>query len=211
VNQDPLTPAESYVSLATDFGLTKEAVQDLIAYRLSPAQTVDAFRAGAVNVLGELGISEASASSVFDLRRSLGKTPEYFQQAFNLLAGAGEPVQGIIGDGLSFNDPDGVLARVQDPGDIEIELSGEAEVSVSAPPFVTVKIKVGVKVTGTVDELGEMKEVLTDTLTSVTEDARVLADEQLQTLREAIEDLLEFFKQYISQLQVPVWLQWLLR
>ncbi len=211
VNGDPLTPAESYLSLATDFGLTKEAVQDLIAYRLDADQTVEAFRAGAVKLLSELGVSETSASGVFDLRRSLGKTPEYFQQALNLLVGANEPVEGIIGGGLNYNDPDGVFARIQDPGDIEIELSGEAEIEVSVPPFIKVKVKVGVKVKGTVGQLAELQEAVDSALSSATDKARTLAKEQLETLRDTIQQLVDMFMQYIDSLQMPAWLKWILR
>ena len=211
VNGDPLTPAESLISLATDFGLTKESVQDLIAYRLSPTQTVEAFRAGAAKLLGDLGVSEASADAVFDLRRTLGKTPQYFQQALSVLVNAGEPIQGIIGDGLNYNDPDGVFARIQDPGEIEIELSGEAEVEVSVPPFVSVKVKVGVKVKGNLNQLAELQEAVDESLATATESAKRLAEEQLETLRDAIQELVRIFKLYIDSIQMPAWVRLLLR
>ncbi|RMH26136.1 MAG: hypothetical protein D6692_09915 [Planctomycetota bacterium] len=206
-----LSTAESYLSLATDYGLSKEAVQDLIAARLTEAETIEAFRAGAVNILGEIGISEQAASDVFDLRRSLGNTPEYYQQAFALLAAAGEPVHGLIADSTPLDDPDGPLARVQDPGDIEIELYGETEVEVSVPPFVKVKVKVGVKVKGKLSEYAQLEAALRAHLATAAQAAKEQAEQQLQNLKDAIDSLIEMFKQYIDNLDVAGWVQWLLR
>lgn len=206
-----LNTAESYLAVATDFGLEADAVKDLVAARLDEAAVAEAFRAGAINILGEAGISEQSASSVFDLRCSLGDTPAYYQQAFALLAGAGEPVQPLIADGAQLDDPEGPLAQVQNPADIEIELYGETEIEVSAPPFVKIKIKVGVKVRGKLSEYAELEEALRQHLATAAKAAKEEAERQLDVLKETIETMVEMFKNYLNNLQVPAWLHWLMR
>ena len=206
-----LSTSDSYFSMATDFGLSKESVQEILALDLEPQEISDAFEDAAIKILGDIGISEESAREVYALRCSLGKTPNYYQQAFTFLVNAGEPVQQLIANGSQLDDPDGPLARVQDPGDIEIELEGTTEVEVSVPPFVKVKVRVTVRVKGTLSEVDELRQALQEQLAIAAEEAKKQAEEALESLREAIDELIRIFKQYMDNLDIPAWLEWLLR
>ena len=206
---EKLPTVESYSKLVSDYKLSTDSASKLLSGALDSAGIDAAFRQAAVDVLAQYGISENSAIDVYNLRKSLGDTDQYYQQAFALLAGAGEPLQQLLDAAPDLDGPDVPLTTIVDSRDVTISLDGRMEVTVSVPPFVSVTVEIKATVSGTVDEYAEMQAALDVALAEAGRQAKKAAEEQLEFLKDSIQDLVDQFESFLADLDVPGWIRWL--
>lgn len=206
-----LSVADSYKEMVQTTGLRKPDAEAYFRGELDALETIEAFRNAAVDNLAPHGISEQTARDIFDLRLQHGTTQTYYTEAFALIVSRGEPVSSILQNGMSIDDPEGPLSTsTADPGDIIITLSGTVEVEVAVPPFVKAKASVTVSVSGPASDYAELQQQLEATLSAVRPVIEQQIRDQLEELGETIESLVALFKEHLSNIHLPRWLEWIL-
>jgi len=168
-----LSVAQTYVEIATRYGLRKADAEAFLRGELDADQTVAAFRRAAVDNLAIHGISKDAARDIYDLRLAHGDSPAYSTDAFALLRARGEPIDAVLnpdgGQDAGVDDPDGVLAtRVQDPRDLGFEIVGTVVVQVRVPPKVDAKARITVTVRGNATAFARLQRELADALDDIT-------------------------------------------